>query len=134
MGFRPPTTRRAFTLVEVLIALAILAIGLVALLQLHVLSLRAADRAARQDQAVRLAADKLAECLAKPRLEGAAGVAGDDEPATGMEWRVTTRDVNSADLDGMELPGLIRVVVDVSWTDGPRERKVSLATYVLNRQ
>lgn len=133
MCLRLPTTRRAFTLVEVLIALAILGIGLVALLQLHVLSLRSADRAARQEDALRLATTKLAETLAKPVPEAASGVAEDDDPAAGMSWRVTTRAVESAELGGVEVPSLFRVVVDVSWADGPRERKVSLATYVLPR-
>jgi type II secretion system protein I len=133
MPRRLPSACRAFTLIEVLIALAILAIGMVALLQLHVLSLRAADRAARRGEALRLASDKLAEALAKPAPEPAAGVGAEDGPAAGMEWRVTVAPAAAADLNGAEAPGLLRVSVEVAWADGPRERKVGLTTYAIAR-
>ncbi len=123
---------RAFTLVEVLIALAILAIGLVALLQLHVVSLRAADRAARQEQALRLASAKLAEALARPVPEPASGVGGEEE-APGMEWSVRVTPVDSSDLAGASLPDLRRVSVEVAWADGAQVRKVDLVTYVQGR-
>ena len=122
-----------FTLIEVLIALAVLAIGLVALLQLHVLSLRSSDRAARQGEALRLASDKLAEALAKPSPEPGAGAGGEEGPMAGMEWRVMVAPAAAAELNGAEAPGLMRVTVEVVWADGPRERKVGLTTYALAR-
>ena len=63
----PPTTVRAsaFTLLEVLAALAILAIALTALLHLHLHSLRATARTDLTDHASLLAQQKLEETIAR---------------------------------------------------------------------
>ena len=55
---------RAFTFVEVIVALAIASISLLTLLKLNLLSIRLVDRAQITTQAVLLADEKIAETLA----------------------------------------------------------------------
>ena len=56
--------RRAFTLVEVIIALAIVSIALLGLIKMHLISIRMIDSAQISAQAVLLAQEKIDEILA----------------------------------------------------------------------
>ena len=125
----------AFTLVEVLVALAILALGVVPLLQLQLLSIRSADRAYRQSQAVLLAGRKMAETLGAgyPATGANQGTTEAEDSGPGLNWSVTVADVTSADLQGAVLSGLRSVKVEVSWPDGGEERTVRLVNYVAER-
>lgn len=128
-------TSGAFTLIEVLIALVVLALGAVALLQLQLSTLRNADRAFRQSQAVLLAGRKMAETLGAgyPVLGSDEGT--EEEGNSGMElnWSVTVAELTSAQLQGALLSGLRSVQVEVSWLDGEQTRTVELVNYVGER-
>jgi prepilin-type N-terminal cleavage/methylation domain-containing protein len=121
----------AFTLVEVLVALVVLAIGAVTLLELQLFSMRAGDRAARQSQAVLFANQKMAEVLAAASvgLDSSQGVTDEDTPGGPLNWTVTVADLSSAEIQGASTTGLHSVTVDVTWPEGEAERKVELINY-----
>jgi len=125
----------AFTLIEVLLALAVLAIGGVTLLELQLSSMRAADRAARQSQAMLLAEQKMAEALAPASIAPGAnqGVTDEDTPGGPLDWSVTVADLSSTDILGASTTGLCSVTVDVTWPEGDLERKVQLVNYVAQK-
>jgi type II secretion system protein I len=122
----------AFTLIEVLLALAVLAIGGVTLLELQLYSMRAADRAARQSQALLLADQKMAEALASTAIAPGAnqGMTDEETPDGPLSWRVTVADLSNAQILGASTIGLCSVTVDVTWPEGDIERKVELVNYV----
>jgi type II secretion system protein I len=121
-----------FTLIEVLLALVILAIGGVSLLELQLYSMRAADRAARQSQAVLFASQKMAETLATTSIAPGSnqGVTDDDTPGGPLSWNVTVADLGNTDILGARTSGLNSVTVDVTWPEGDDVRKVELINYV----
>jgi prepilin-type N-terminal cleavage/methylation domain-containing protein len=121
----------AFTLVEVLLALAVLAIGGVMLLELQLSSMRAEDRAARQSQAVLFANQKMAEALASASIAPGSrqGASDEDTPGGPLSWTVTVADLSNAQIQGASTTGLSSVTVDVTWPEGDVERKVELINY-----
>jgi prepilin-type N-terminal cleavage/methylation domain-containing protein len=125
----------AFTLVEVLVALVVLAIGAVTLLELQLFSMRAGDRAARQSQAVLFASQKMAETLAAAStgLSPSQGVTDEDTPGGPLNWTVTVADLSGTDIQGASTTGLHSVTVDVTWPEGDAEREVELVNYVADK-
>ncbi|MEW6324717.1 MAG: prepilin-type N-terminal cleavage/methylation domain-containing protein [Nitrospirota bacterium] len=113
---------RGFTLVEVLLALGILAVALVALLTLRNRDVALQAQSRHLVTATALAKSKLEEISV---IDGAhegeqSGDFGEDYPA--YRW---TRVAAPAPLLGwMELH------VEVSWPEGAREERVELVTYV----
>ena len=61
----PDVRRTGFTLMEVVVALAVAAIAVVGLLRLHMLSMAAADKADKTAQALVIAQNKIAELEAQ---------------------------------------------------------------------
>jgi prepilin-type N-terminal cleavage/methylation domain-containing protein len=108
---------RGFTLLEVAVALVILALGLAALLPLFTTGLRLAGEASRDRAALRLAQSKLAELQAAAVPGESAGVEG------GLSWRLRVEPVTPAP------PRLAAFVVRVTVT-GPG-RPVTLQSAVL---
>lgn len=126
--------KRAFTLIEVLIALAILAIAAVALLQLQVASIKLSDRASRQTRAALLAQARLAEATAEgfPEIGGSAGGFAGEENA-GFRWETMVEEARDPALEDAGVRGLRRLAVTVRWNDGESERQVELTTLLADR-
>jgi len=115
---------RGFTLIEVLVAFAILALTFTVLVRIFGGGLTAADRVARERGAILLARSRLAAVGVETPL--ALGTS-DGEGAGGYRWHVAVEpDPNTAAQPS--LPLLRRVNVTVSWAEGGRDRSVSLAT------
>jgi type II secretion system protein I len=113
--------RDGFTLLEVIVALAILGAGLLGLLELLSGSLRLSGGARDVTAASVYASQRLEEALLAPRLEE-----GVETGLFGENYRWTTE---ISFLAEEELPVFrpVRIQVTVSWGDGTRERAVSLA-------
>ncbi|MBC8473834.1 MAG: prepilin-type N-terminal cleavage/methylation domain-containing protein [Candidatus Omnitrophica bacterium] len=122
--------KKGFSLLELIIAVGVLAIGLVGVLQIFPVGLRASYRAGMITKASFIAQNKMEEVKmsgfdaisAFPPKIPLSGEEGD------FEWEIFIDDV---DLDGVESDDDIRkVTVTVSWIDRNRTRSKDFVTYV----
>jgi Tfp pilus assembly protein PilV len=119
-------TRRGLSLIEALIALAVVGLGLVAMLQLHATLRLHGDLARQRTEALRLAQDEVEHARAYSVLDTAAGqsayadlVTWPSEDLVGANATFTRRRVVGAD-DGAEAAGAARhkwLAVEVAWRD-----------------
>ncbi|HWB47884.1 MAG TPA: prepilin-type N-terminal cleavage/methylation domain-containing protein [Stellaceae bacterium] len=119
--------RRAagFTLVEVLVALAIVGLALGAVAAAFGNALTAHETAAGAETALALAEEQLALAAAAPRPGGASGT------YARYAWRTTVTKYDDGDKAAeltRSLPVLYRVEATVVWRDGRRSRQVALST------
>ncbi|MBN1805962.1 MAG: prepilin-type N-terminal cleavage/methylation domain-containing protein [Sedimentisphaerales bacterium] len=123
---------RGFTLIEVLIALAITVIGLVPLLHLLTTSIFMTDSAWNLSQATLLGNAKLAEVIAQNNIEIGTkkGSIESEEKEMAFDWKSEVTEAPIEELEGMSLPDLLKVTVDVMWYEGKKQKQVSLMTYV----
>lgn len=131
-----PGNAKAFTLIEVVAALAIVSIALLGLLQLHLISIRMADKAQTTVQAVLLAQEKMAEVLTSgfPPVGTRSGIVENDGARFTWRTEVTDASVSQGQPLGLRLDHLRRLSVDVACGDGPRERQIRLTTYVAEKK
>lgn len=129
-GFTPPLRARAgFTLLEVMIALAIMAGALVVILHSHLLSVNLANRALGVSLAGLLAQEKM-EGIIKEGFPEEGEEEGDFEKHPHFRWR---RTVERAELFEEEREELRRVVVTISWFDGINEQEFEVVSYLFGR-
>ena len=128
-------TTNAFTLVEVLVALSILAIALVGLLRLQLVSIRMTDRAAWMSRAALLVNAKMAETLAGgyPEIGSEGGTFQDVDSEAVLHWQTTVSEPRLGELEEAGVTGLRRVYVEVTWRDEPRQARVHATTYVADK-
>ena len=128
---------RAFTLMEVVIALAITSISLLALLRLHLVSTVLADTAELTSQAVLLADGKIAEALAEdyPNLGVTRGIV--QHGGISFQWQREITDTYlsqfsslNPDLSGK---GLRKISVNIRWKNGLANKYLNMSTYVADR-
>jgi general secretion pathway protein I len=124
----PQTATAGFTLLEVLVAVAIVGIALVAFLRLHLLSLDATIRAQDLTTAVLLAQGRLATMGAAPEPGEEEGKFEGPELER-FRW-VSAVTEHTLELGSTQPPvQLRRVQVTVYWLDGQQQRSYSLETY-----
>ncbi len=125
-----PGRRTGLTLVEVLIALAVLAIALVVLLELQIRSIRLTNHADRLSRAVLLAERKVHEALleAEPRLGTDDGTYSPPGTEASFRWERSISEAASDPAVPAEAGTLLTVDVRVSWGDGPAAREVRMST------
>ena len=113
--------KNGFTLLEVMIALAILALVGVAFLRTQAGSVRLLDESIQISLATLLAREKMAELEGTgfPELGKNSGAGGEAFPRFQWEQIVT----------GTDLPVLRQGLVRVLWKDGARERNLELVAY-----
>jgi type II secretion system protein I len=121
---------KAFTLVEVIVALTIVSISLLALFRLHLISIRMTETAEITSQAVLLAGEKMAEKLAPgyPKEETDSGTV--EKNGLPLHWQTEITDLQSPLLDEANITGLRKVLVDVSWKQGTGCKHLQMSTYV----
>jgi general secretion pathway protein I len=122
---RPAPREGGFTLLEVMIALAIVGIALVALLALSNRSIAVNARLQKITQATLLAQDKMTEVEVilqqdPTQLTNQKGVF--DKPFDGYRWRTTFEDT--------PLPSVKQVTVTVLWGEEKRNEMVELTSFV----
>jgi prepilin-type N-terminal cleavage/methylation domain-containing protein len=110
-----------FTLIEIAVAMTILAIGVVTVLEIVGGSLRLQDRASRESRAVLLARGAMDALLAEPNIRD--HVDPDRPSAEGYHTRVLVRHATAEeggqkDLDLSSDVALRYLEVDVTWQDG----------------
>jgi type II secretion system protein I len=120
---------RAFTLIEVLAALAIVSIALLGLLQLHLVNMRMAGTAQTTALAVLLAQEKMAEATSCGSAVGAASGTTEIDGSQ-FTWRTEVTNVGAVASCGLDRNSLRQLRVDVVWRDGARPGNVRMTTYI----
>ena len=123
-----PIEKSGFTLVEVLVTLAILAAVLPALLQAFASAARNQGLSDNRTTALYLLKHRMAEI----EMEGYpdVGEASDEfGENTRYRWRSVVADIDSEDVENIR-----RVQVTVTWIHRNRERSLSMSTYIADRQ
>lgn len=134
-----------FTLIEVLVALAVAAIALAALLNLQLVSMHVADKAEGLTQAVFVAQEKLAEAVSGG--SPAVGVTSGTAEAGGewFDWRMEVTEAPLPPLATAQNAGpssrptlgrdrLRQLTVEVFWQKGPGRKQIALTTLVAENQ
>ncbi len=127
-----------FTLLEVMVAVAVIAIALIPLLRLHLLSLDATVYAQDLSIAVGLAQEKMAEMPASPEpgdRQGTFDIAGYErfrwQTSVGEQEEIAIPNFDAP--EGEELPTfkIQRIEVTVIWADGESEKLYTLESYAV---
>jgi type II secretion system protein I len=127
-------THPAFTLAEVLVALAIVSISLLTLLKLHIISIRLADTAEITSQAALVADEKMTEILATgyPQVGSNSGTV--ERNNLRFEWRSEVTDLQLPQPGEVAVGGLRKVSIDVGWKNGPGKKHLETSTYIADRK
>jgi general secretion pathway protein I len=122
---RTKSQRSGFTLLEIMIALAIVSIAMVSLLALANRSIGVHDRLQRITAATLLAQGKMAETELSARhgaLEGVEVQGEFSDPYAAYRWQITYADT--------PLPSVQMVTVKVLWGDEERNELVDLTSFI----
>lgn len=128
--FSQTMRKDGFSLLELIIAIGVLAIGLVGVLQIFPVGLRASQRSGMVTKAAFLAQNKIEEVKmagfdAITALPPKIPLAGRDED---FEWEIS---IDKVDLDGLENNDNIRkIIVTVNWIERSKTRSKDFITYV----
>ena len=122
--------KNAFTFIEVIVALAIVAIAITALLRLHLISINMTDRTNTRIQAVLLAQSKMDEVITdvSPYVGVTNGTIRQNQ--LDFNWQRSITELHLPQLDKNDFDTLRRVDVDVSWKHGNNNKHINLTTYV----
>lgn len=127
-----PGTRNGFTLLEVMVALAVLAVGIAAVLELFGGGLRLTARASKRTQAVVYAQNVMDRLLAQSTLDD--GDNGGQFPG-GFSWRAQVYEIRPDDdasalqqksQNQTEFFRLKQINVEVYWSEGVGEQSYTL--------
>lgn len=122
--------KKGFSLLELIIAIAVLAIGLVGVLQVFPIGLRASQRAGMLTKASFLAQNKIEDIKlagfdAMTELPPKIPLSGKDGD---LEWAVKVDDIS---LEGIESNSNMRkIVVTITWPERNTTRSRDFITYV----
>ncbi len=119
-------SRAGLTLIEVMLALVILGLGMVALVTAAGRCISVARQAKNYDAARELLARVEVEkpMILEERAEDIAGSGTFDPPYEGFSWERTVEQ------EGYEEDGLWRVVTEVRWTEDQRGKKERVVTLI----
>ena len=126
-------SNRGFTLIEIVVALLVLAIASAAIFEGFSIGFRNARTADDFSQAILIAQSKLAPAgVSEPLSPGTTSGRELDK----YDWTVNIDALEAAPVDDATASGLqpFSVAVDVVWSDGGTERTVSLSTLRLAAQ
>ncbi len=121
-GNRPEA--EGFTLLEVLVSLAIMAIAVTIVLQLFSASLRAVTRSGEMTSAVVRGDSRIREILAEPSL---AETTWSEMTEDGYRLDVAVSEVMQARTDNLPVK-LMEVALTIRWTEGRKEKSLHLKT------
>jgi len=130
---RSPTTL-GFTLIETVIALAILGIALTVILELFSGGLRLARTSEEYTKAMNFARMKLEEIISQQKIEEGTDEGEYDDT---YRWQVSTKKIDllpvEKDSDFKPPVELFQVKVDILWKSGSKERSATIESYKVNK-
>ncbi len=132
--FFAKASTRAFTFVEVIIALAIVSISLLGLIRLHIISINMTESAEMISQATLLAQEKIAETLAAGYPNQGSNRGTVQKNALCFNWQTEVTDLHLPQLDEARICGLRKISVDINWKQGIRPKHLQMSTYVADRK
>jgi len=122
--------RGGFTLIEVVVAFAILSVGLTVIIELFAGGLRLARVSEEYTKAVNHGRIKMEEIAVKPKIEEGSEEGKFDET---FRWRVGVKKVDVLPMEkkpDLKVPvELFQIQVKVIWQSGSKERSASIETY-----
>lgn len=123
--------KRGFTLIEVLVAMSILAISLTVVLQLFSGGLKSSRLSDEYTRGIFYAREKMDEILLAEELnEGVISGEFDD----GFKWRAKARRLDITEAKDDRLPfRAFNIRVDVSWSEGEKEKSFAVSSIKLAR-
>jgi len=125
---------KGFTLVEVIIALAILGIGLTVIIEIFTGGLRLAKISEEYTKAMNLGRMKMEEIAYKPKVEEGTSEGEFDDS---YHWQVQIKKTDllpvEKDSDFKPPIELFQVRIDVYWKSGSKQRSASLECYRVNK-
>ncbi|MHC4157785.1 MAG: type II secretion system protein [Planctomycetota bacterium] len=124
----------AFTLVEIILALAIASISVLALLRLHLVSIGLAETAQITSHAVFLAEQKIAEKLAPGYPDVGTDTGTVENNGLSLNWQTEVTDLQLPRFDDTDVTGLRKISVDVSYKHGLGRKRLQMSTYVADRK
>ena len=123
-------SERGFTLLEVLVATAIMGVAVAGILNTISAAAHNAARLTQYDRAVLLAKSKMDELLAEPKLQRNAPLGGEfDAARTGgvpCSWRAMVHPFETAPGAGPGFWVVDRIELEIDWTDGATRHSFSL--------
>jgi uncharacterized protein (TIGR02598 family) len=119
---QPPTTKKGFTLIEIITALAIMVIGLLSILALFPVGFHASKRAADFTKVALFAQEKLEEVKMKG-FDNVDSFNGQSETEGIFSRQVTISQVTGYD-------NLKEITVKVTWTERGQTREEEFKTYI----
>lgn len=124
--------QRAFTLIEVMAAMAILAIALVVLIKSQTQSITNVHLVDTYERAIFITENQLHWTLLElnqaESWDDLRELEGDD---LGYHWKVTVDAVKNENVGNNTTAALLNIVATTSWGEGPRARSVELETMYL---
>jgi general secretion pathway protein I len=131
---KDPTTGKkvggGFTLIEVVVAMAILAVGLTVVIELFAGGLRLARVSEEYTKAVNYGRIKLEEIALKPKIEEGSQEGKFDGT---FHWQIGVKKVDVLPIEKrpeLKIPvELFQIQVKVIWKSGSKERSASVETY-----
>ena len=123
----------AFTLIEVIAALAIVAIALTSLIRLHLVSLKTVDYEQNFTRATLLAQEKIEEAAAQPitKIGSTQGSIQHNELDFHWQRKIANTQLNKLTKD--DAADLRQVQVLVNWQQGRQNKTVQLTTFLTDR-
>ena len=127
-GRRNTGFNRGFTLIEVVVALAILGVGLTVIIELFSGGLRLGRASIEYTKAVNYARMKMEETMMKPTIEEGTQEGESDDKIFRWQTGVKRVDLLSIDksIDYKPPVELFRVKIDVFWKSGSKEKSTSV--------
>ncbi len=125
---------RAFTFVEVIIALTIVSISLLGLIRLHIININMTESAEITSQAVLLAQEKIAETFAAGYPNQGSNRGTVQKNALCFDWQTEVTDLHLPQLNQADICGLRKVSVDVNRKQGVRQKHLQMSTYITDRK
>ena len=117
---------KGFTLIEILVAMSVLAISLVVILQLFSGGLKSVRLSNQYTRAIFYAREKMEEILLTEDLEEGRQEGESEEP---LGWRAEIVLIEPEDDEASKLPfDTLQIMVDVMWHEGEKEKHFQIST------